>query len=126
MRHLSSPCVRRPRALVGGDVGSRPGHQHQLRRSIRTPPFFNPGTGAGGSGYGSGSAAAAWRRARRRRAPLPPFVPAADRVCPETFTYPFNGENSVELSRRLQRLGVDDLRADDALGQRWTVTVHVP
>ncbi len=56
----------------------------------------------------------------------PPSCADADKLCAETFTYPYNGETSVEL-RGSYRAGA--WTQGDAMthaGSQWTVSVNVP
>lgn len=81
---------------------------------------FNPGSNPGGDGYGSGSGSMSPADAG------PPTCSDDLKRCASTFTYPFGGEQSVELR--------GDYRSDawttgDAMthvGSAWTVTVQVP
>jgi glycosidase len=86
------------------DYGSPPG-----------PSPFDPGANNGGDGYGSGGTG-------------PGFVCPDDfKSCPQEFTYPDNGESSVEL--RGDYGGPDTWQAGVAMkksGGMWRVTVQVP
>lgn len=80
-------------------------------------PGFDPGKG-GGDGYGSGSGSV----------PEQPFVcPDQLKRCPQTFTYPYNGESSVEL--RGDFGGPETWVTGKAMtrkGSSWSVEVNVP
>ncbi len=99
------------------------GNDQVQNQNFGQPPDagFNPGNGGNPGGYGSGSG-----MGMGTDGGTPPACPVADEQCPETFTYPFNGETSVELR--------GDYRANawtmgDAMvhqGSVWTVTVPVP
>lgn len=81
---------------------------------------FNPGPGGGGS-YGSGSSGGPSGVPEAG----PPMCPDSLKLCAETFTYPFNGETSVEL-RGDYRAGAWTM--GDAMthsGSQWTVSVPV-
>lgn len=86
-----------------------------------TPPdgsAFDPGKGGGGSsGYGYGSSSGG---------PSAPECPDELKKCAVTFTYPFNGESSVEL--RGDYRGPESWLSGDPLlrsGSDWVVTVPV-
>ena len=83
---------------------------------------FNPGQGSGGGTYGSGSSGGPSGVPEAG----PPMCPDSLKLCAETFTYPFNGETSVEL-RGSYRAGAWTM--GDAMmhvGNQWTVSVEVP
>ncbi len=92
--------------------------------SFGTPPdasAYNPGQGGSG-GYGDGGSGPV--------NPVPeagpPTCPDSLKLCAETFTYPYNGETSVEL-RGDYRTGA--WTKGDAMtrsGSAWTVSVDVP
>ena len=77
--------------------------------------IFDPGNGGPGDNYGSGT-------------PPTPFVcPDELKRCSQDFTYPFNGESSVEL--RGDYRGPDSWVNGDPMthqGSSWKVTVNVP
>lgn len=85
-----------------------------------TPPDaspFDPGNGSSGGGYGYGSASGGLTA---------PECPAELEKCPVTFTFPYNGETSVEL--RGDYRGPESWQQGDAMarvGSNWTVTVPV-
>ena len=58
---------------------------------------WNPGPPGPGDGYGSGNNAGGTDGGSFDAAPPPPMCPDALKLCAETFTYPYNGETSVEL-----------------------------
>ncbi len=92
---------------------------------------FNPGyggtPGAGtGTGTGTGVVAATTTTGSGTGGVPAPSCPDTLKLCPETFTYPYNGETSVEL-RGDYRAGawtMGDLMTHT--GNVWTVTVNVP
>jgi glycosidase len=94
------------------------------------PPPYNAGNGGGsGDGYGSGSGAGAGGSGGAGGGVEFDAGPQCSddlKRCPETFTYPYNGEVSVEL-RGDYRPGAwtqgDPLTHS---GGQWTVTVPVP
>lgn len=88
-----------------------------------SPPdasLFDTGSGGGNGGYGEDGSGPA------PDASAGPVCPPSSEQCPETFTYAFNGESTVELR--------GDYRSDawvtgDSMkhvGNAWTVTVPVP
>jgi len=84
---------------------------------------FNPGQGSGGGTYGSGSSGGSSGGVPEAG---PPMCPDSLKLCAETFTYPYNGETSVEL-RGSYRAGAWTM--GDAMmhvGNQWTVSVNVP
>jgi glycosidase len=107
-------------AACGNDVPNTPNYGEPPDAAI-----FNPGNGGGGNGYGSGSGAGGGGTTPVPEAG-PPQCDDADKLCAETFTYPYNGETSVEL-RGSYRAGA--WTQGDAMmhvGSAWTVTVSVP
>jgi hypothetical protein len=80
---------------------------------------FRPGPGGNGDGYGSGTNGGTPDAA-------PPMCPDDSKRCAETFTFPFNGETTVEL-RGDYRAGAWSM--GDKLvhsGATWSVSVDVP
>ena len=85
------------------------------------PNVFNPGLGAGTGGYGSGGGSTGTASVP------PPVCPDAFKACPHQFTYPANGETSVELrgdfggpSTWLTGIPMK------LVGSAWTATTDVP
>lgn len=92
------------------------GSDETNNRDYGAPPdagIFDPGQGGGDGGYGE---------------PVKPFVcPDELKRCTHTFTYPFNGETSVEL--RGDFGGPDTWITGEAMarqGSSWTAPVAVP
>jgi glycosidase len=86
---------------------------------------FDPGqgTGSGGSyGYGDGAGGPSSPPEEAG----PPQCADSDKLCAETFTYPYGGEQSVELrgSYNATAWTMGDPMTHD--GKVWTVTVSVP
>lgn len=99
----------------GGDVAQN--------KDFGLPPDapFNPGKGGEGDGYGSSGG-------NPGGTDITPFIcPTELKACAHTFTYPFNGETSVEL--RGDFGGPDTWVTGAAMtrvGNAWSVTVNVP
>ena len=113
-------------ALLSGStlVGAAAcGDQPLKTNDTGTPPDasgFDPGKGggtSGGYGYGNGTSSGG---------PSAPECPDELKKCAVTFTYPYNGETSVEL--RGDYRGPDSWLQGDPLtrsGSNWVVTVPV-
>lgn len=105
--------------LVSGALGAWACGDEPLKtRNQGVPPpipGFDPGNGGSGSGgYGYGSSGA----------PSTPECPEELKKCAVEFTFPYNGESSVEL--RGDYRGPESWQAGDALvrdGTTWRVTV---
>jgi glycosidase len=82
--------------------------------------MFNPGNGGSGGGYGDGGSTTPTPEAG------PPTCSDALKACPETFTYPFGGESSVELRGDYRPGAWTQGDAMTHSGSAWTVTVDVP
>ena len=93
-------------ALVASSIGvvdhlcvrERQGHAGQLRPAARRIAVSAPATAAARPTEATVG--------RRDNDPVPeagpPSCPDSLKLCAETFTYPYNGEQSVELARRLR------------------------
>src|SRR5277367_1159245 len=105
--------------------------ENELQNTYMPPGVggFNPGFGgvpAAGTGTTTGVVAASSSGTGGTGGVAPPACSDALKLCAETFTYPFNGETSVEL-RGDYRAGAwvqGDPMAHS--GSVWTVTVSVP
>jgi glycosidase len=105
---------------VSAVIASACGSDDVHNRDFGQPPdasAYDPGKNPGGDGYGSGSNLGG-----------PGFVCPDDfKTCPQEFTYPDGGENTVEL--RGDFGGPDTWQAGAPMtrsGGRWRVTVSVP
>src|SRR5579862_1251395 len=86
-----------PATVVLGAVAAACGSDATNNGSFGNPPdasTFDPGKGGSG-GYGYGDAAGGPMQGQPEAGP--PQCADADKLCAETFTYPYNGEQSVEL-----------------------------
>jgi glycosidase len=82
---------------------------------------FNPGNGTGGDGYGSSGSTGS------SSGNVPPVCPDELKACAQEFTFPDNGESSVEL--RGDFGGPDTWVQGQAMaksGGKWRATVNVP
>jgi glycosidase len=91
---------------------------------------FNPGMGStqgagGGIGGGIGGSSGTTTSSGTGGTPLP-MCDDSLRLCPETFTYPYNGEQSVELRGDYAAGAWNAGNPMTQSGSVWTVTVPVP
>jgi glycosidase len=109
-----------------GCAGAACGNDNVDQDGYGTPPeasTFDPGQG-GSAPYG-GDAGDATTTTNIPEAG-PPMCPDSLKLCAETFTYPYNGETSVELrgSYRTGAWTMGDMMTH--VGSVWTVSVEVP
>lgn len=98
---------------------------HQV--NYGSPPdssVYDPGSSSGGSPYGYGSDAGPVTTVEAEAGP--PQCPDSLKLCAETFTYPYNGEQSVELRGDYRSGAWVQGDAMTHSGNVWTVTVPVP
>jgi glycosidase len=109
---------------LGGLAAAACGNDKVTQVNYGQPPdasLFDTGNGGngpyGGDGAGGGST---------EDVPIPP-CPVADRECPEPFTFPYNGETSVEVHGDFSAAGWTSVPMTHAAGSSvWTATVDVP
>jgi glycosidase len=109
------------------------GSEDELPNNLVPPGTggFDPGmmaTGVGtgtGTGTGTGAGPSTSSSSSGAGGSIPMCTDAL-RLCPETFTYPYNGETSVELrgDYRTGAWAMGDMMTHT--GNAWTVTVSVP
>ncbi len=92
---------------------------------------FNPGAGSGGDGYGSGSGGGnpGGQGGGSDAGPFdagPPVCADDYKTCGEDFTFPFNGETSVELRGDFAPGAWAKGVAMSHVGSAWTANVDVP
>jgi glycosidase len=87
---------------------------------------FNPGSNGSGSGYGSGANNGTSSGSTGPFDAGPPQCPDSLKVCPEPFTFPYNGETSVEIRGSWAAGAWASGIAMQHVGASWTASVDAP
>jgi glycosidase len=101
------------------------GNDNVTNTNYGSPPdanTFDPGQG-GNAPYGGDGGDATVGEVPEA---APPTCPDSERLCAETFTYPYNGETSVELRGNYAQGAWTMGAMMMHVGSVWTVTVPVP
>jgi glycosidase len=109
-----------------GCAGAACGNDNVDQDSYGTPPeasTFDPGQG-GNAPYGGDAGDATVVGTVPEAAP--PTCPDSQRLCAETFTYPYGGETSVELRGNYAAGAWTQGAPMTHVGSVWTVSVPVP